>query len=211
MPHKPSARRYKGKMAGSIGHIGCLSFFPTKNLGAYGDAGMVLTNDPDIAEKISILRVHGSKPKYYHSLIGCNSRLDSIQASILIAKFKYLDKWNSERRRNADIYNELFKGIDVITPFTEDFNHHIYHQYVIKVKSGRDKLRDSLKDAGIATEIYYPVPLHLQKCFADLGYKSGDMPKSEEASEGTIALPIYPELTREQQEQVVKAIGFSLR
>jgi dTDP-4-amino-4,6-dideoxygalactose transaminase len=198
--------KYKDRIAGSMGHIGCLSFFPTKNLGAYGDGGMVLANDPDIAEKINILRVHGSKPKYYHSLIGCNSRLDSLQASILLAKFKYLDKWNNERRRNADIYNSLFKGMDLLTPFAEGFNYHIYNQYVIKVKSGRDKLRDSLKDAGIATEIYYPVPLHLQKCFSDLGYKSGDLPKSEEASEGTIALPIYPELTRDQQEQIVKAI-----
>jgi dTDP-4-amino-4,6-dideoxygalactose transaminase len=198
--------KYKDRMAGSMGHIGCLSFFPTKNLGGCGDGGMVLTNDPDIAEKINILRVHGSKPKYYHTLIGCNSRLDSLQASILLAKFKYLDKWNSERRRNADIYDSLFKGMDLVTPYGESFNYHIYNQYVIRVKSGRDKLRDALKDAGIATEIYYPVPLHLQKCFSDLGYKSGDFPKSEEAAEGTIALPIYPELTKAQQEQVVKAI-----
>lgn len=198
--------KYKNRMAGSMGHIGCLSFFPTKNLGGYGDGGMVLTNDPDIAEKISILRVHGSKPKYYHSVIGCNCRLDAIQASILLAKFKYLDKWNSERRRNAEIYNSLFQGVDLITPYEESFNYHIYNQYVIRVKSNRDQLRDKLKDAGIATEIYYPVPLHLQKCYSDLGYKKGDLPRSEESAEGTIALPIYPELTQEQQEQVAKVI-----
>ncbi len=198
--------KYKNRMAGSMGHIGCLSFFPTKNLGGYGDGGMVLTNDPDIAEKVSILRVHGSKPKYYHSVIGCNSRLDAIQASILLAKFKYLDKWNEKRRKNAEIYNSLFNGMDIITPFEESFNYHIYNQYVIRVKSNRDQLRDKLKDEGISTEIYYPVPLHLQKCYSNLGYKKGDLPKSEEAAEGTIALPIYPELTYTQQEQVVKAI-----
>ncbi len=201
--------KYKGKMAGSMGHIGCLSFFPTKNLGAYGDGGMVLTNDQNLAEKISVLRVHGSKPKYYHSLVGVNSRLDAIQASILLAKFKYLDEWNESRRRNAKYYNELFAGMDLITPYVEDFNYHIYHQYVIKIEN-RDKIREALSTANIGTEIYYPVPLHLQKCFSDLGYKEGDLPNSEDSAKKTLALPIYPELIREQQEIIVETIKKSM-
>ena len=211
--------RYKDRKAGSMGHIGCLSFFPTKNLGGYGDGGMILTSDPELVEKVSVLRVHGSKPKYYHSIIGCNSRLDAIQASVLLAKLNYLDDWNEARRRNADKYNSLFKGLELVTPFAEPFNYHIYNQYVIKLKPGssgasapekRDLVRESLKNAGIGTEIYYPVPLHLQKCYSDLGYKLGNLPASEEASANTLALPIYPELTNEQQEQVVKVIRDSL-
>ena len=197
---------YKGKKAGSMGNIGCLSFFPTKNLGGYGDSGMMLTDNPEIAEKLSVLRVHGSKPKYYHSVIGCNSRLDAIQASILLAKFNHLDEWNEARRNNAGNYDSLFKDLNLITPFSESFNYHIYHQYVIKLNQGRDQLRKSLQDAGIGTEIYYPVPLHLQKCYSDLKYKQGDLPASEEASENTVALPIYPELTKEQQDQVAEVI-----
>jgi len=211
--------RYKDRKAGSMGHIGCLSFFPTKNLGGYGDGGMILTSDPELAEKVSVLRVHGSKPKYYHSIIGCNSRLDAIQASVLLAKLNYLDDWNEARRRNADTYNSLFKEMELVTPFAELFNYHIYNQYVIKLKPGppgasapekRDLVRESLKNAGIGTEIYYPVPLHLQKCYSDLGYKLGNLPASEEASANTLALPIYPELTNEQQEQVVRVISDSL-
>jgi dTDP-4-amino-4,6-dideoxygalactose transaminase len=197
---------YKGKKAGSMGNIGCLSFFPTKNLGGYGDSGMVLTNDPELAEKLSVLRVHGSKPKYYHSVIGCNSRIDAIQASILLAKFNHLDEWNEARRNNARNYDSLFKDLNLVTPFSESFNCHIYNQYVIKLNQGRDLLRKSLQDAGIGTEIYYPVPLHLQKCYSDLNYKQGDLPASEEASENTLALPIYPELSMEQQDQVAKII-----
>jgi dTDP-4-amino-4,6-dideoxygalactose transaminase len=197
---------YKGKKAGSMGHIGCLSFFPTKNLGGCGDGGMVLTNDPELAEKLSVLRVHGSKPKYYHSVIGCNSRLDAIQASILLAKFNHLDEWNEARRNNARNYDSLFNGLNLIAPFSESFNYHIYNQYVIKLNQGRDQLRKSLQDAGIGTEIYYPVPLHLQECYSDLKYKQGDLFASEEASENTLALPIYPELTKLQQDQVAKVI-----
>jgi len=198
--------KYKDKKAGSMGHLGCLSFFPTKNLGAYGDAGMVLTYDDALAEKVRILRVHGSKPKYYHSMIGLNSRLDSIQAAILIAKFKYIDEWNEARRQNAKTYNILFEGTNLVTPYEEFFNYHIYNQYIIKVDGRRDELRDGLKEAGVFTEIYYPVPLHLQKCYSNLGYKSGDLPVAEESANRTLALPIYPELTQEQQEQVVKVI-----
>lgn len=201
--------KYKGRKAGSMGHIGCLSFFPTKNLGAYGDGGMVLTNDQSLAEKISVLRVHGSKPKYYHSLVGVNSRLDAIQAAILIAKFKYLDEWNESRRKNAQYYDALFADMDLITPYAEDFNYHIYNQYVIKIRN-RDKVREDLGKANIGTEIYYPVPLHLQKCFSELGYKEGDLPISEDSAKSTLALPIYPELSREQQEIIVETIRKSM-
>ncbi|MGQ9608952.1 MAG: DegT/DnrJ/EryC1/StrS family aminotransferase [bacterium] len=201
--------KYKGRKAGSMGHIGCLSFFPTKNLGAYGDGGMVLTNDQSLAEKINVLRIHGSKPKYYHSLVGVNSRLDAIQAAILIAKFKYLDEWNESRRKNAQYYDALFADMDLITPYAEDFNYHIYNQYVIKIRN-RDKVREDLGKANIGTEIYYPVPLHLQKCFSELGYKEGDLPISEDSAKSTLALPIYPELSREQQEIIVETIRKSM-
>ncbi len=201
--------KYKERKAGSMGLMGCLSFFPTKNLGAYGDGGMILTNDRNLAEKVSILRVHGSKPKYYHSMVGVNSRLDAIQAAILIAKFKYLDEWNESRRRNAQYYDTLFADMDLITPYTEDFNYHIYNQYVIKIQN-RDKIREALGGANIGTEIYYPVPLHLQKCFSDLGYKEGDLPVAEDSAKSTLALPIYPELTYEQQEIIVETIRKSM-
>ncbi len=201
--------KYKERKAGSMGHIGCLSFFPTKNLGAYGDGGMVLTNDQNLAEKISVLRVHGSKPKYYHSLVGVNSRLDAIQAAILIAKLKYLDEWNESRRKNAQYYNVLFANMDLIAPYAEDYNYHIYNQYVIKIQE-RDKIREALSKANIGTEIYYPVPLHLQKCFSDLGYKEGDMPVAEDSAKSTLALPIYPELTHEQQEIIAETIRKSI-
>ncbi len=197
--------KYKERKAGSIGHLGCLSFFPTKNLGGYGDGGMIVTDDDVLAEKISVLRAHGSKPKYYHSVIGCNSRLDAIQAAVLIAKLKYLDGWNEARRRNANTYDLLFKNVDVITPFSEDFNYHIYNQYVIRSEK-RNNIKDFLKKADIGNEIYYPVPLHLQGCYTNLGYSEGDLPASEEASEQVLALPIYPELTDEQQKHVVTVI-----
>jgi len=198
--------KYKDRKAGSMGQLGCLSFFPTKNLGGYGDGGMVLTNDAELADKVSILRVHGSKPKYYHSVIGCNSRLDAIQAAILLAKLKYLDEWSEARRRNAKVYDSLFMDMDIVIPYAEDFNYHIYNQYVIRIKD-RDGLRAALGKAGIGTEIYYPVPLHLQKCYSDLGYREGDLPASEEAAKHALALPIYAELTRDQQKQVAEIVG----
>jgi len=197
--------KYRGGEAGSMGDLGCLSFFPTKNLGGYGDGGMILTNNEELAEKLRILRAHGSKPKYYHSVVGCNSRLDALQAAILLAKLKHLDSWNEARRQNARIYDSILANMDLVTPHAEDFNHHIYNQYVIRVKD-RDGLKAFLKDEGVGTEIYYPVPLHLQQCYSDLGYEPGDMPASEEASEQALALPVYPELTREQQEQIVELI-----
>jgi dTDP-4-amino-4,6-dideoxygalactose transaminase len=202
---------YKDKQAGSMSDLGCLSFFPTKNLGGYGDGGMILTNDEELAEKLKILRAHGSRPKYYHSMVGCNSRLDALQAAILLAKLKHLDKWNEDRRQNARVYDSLFADMDVVTPHAEDFNYHIYNQYVVRVRD-RDELKVFLKEEGIGTEIYYPVPLHLQECYSELGYRPGDMPASEEASRQVLALPVYAELTREQQGQVAELIGgFLLR
>ena len=198
--------RYKEREAGSMGSLGCLSFFPTKNLGGYGDGGMILTDDEELAEKLKILRAHGSKPKYYHSVVGCNSRLDAIQAAILLAKLKHLDKWNAGRHQNAKIYGSLLADMDLVTPHAEDFNYHIYNQYVIRIRD-RDELRAFLKEEGIGTEIYYPVPLHLQECYSELGYKPGDIPVSEEAARQVLALPIYAELIQEQQEQVVEIIG----
>ncbi len=198
--------RYKDRQAGSMGHFGCLSFFPTKNLGGCGDGGMVLTDDADLAEKVRILRAHGSKPKYYHSVVGCNSRLDAIQAAVLLVKLKYLDGWSEARRKNAENYNRLFTGIDIVTPYVEGHNYHIYHQYVVRV-SKRDELQSFLKEQNVSTAVYYPVPLHLQACYSELGYGEGDLPESERAAREVLALPVYPELTLEQQERIAKVVG----
>lgn len=197
--------KYKKRKAGSMGDLGCLSFFPSKNLGGYGDGGMVITNNSELAEKVKVLRVHGAKPKYHHSVVGVNSRLDAIQAAVLLVKLKYLDDWSKARRENAEVYSKLFAGSDVITPYVEDYNYHIYNQYIIRIKN-RDEVQDYLKEQDIGTSIYYPIPLHLQECYNGLGYKEGDFPESERAAKETLALPIYPELTEEQQEYVVKKI-----
>jgi dTDP-4-amino-4,6-dideoxygalactose transaminase len=224
---------YKGRRAGGIGHIGCFSFFPSKNLGAFGDGGAVTTNDPSLAEQMRILRVHGSKPKYYHQFVGGNFRLDALQAAVVRVKLKYLDNWTAGRQRNASFYNKLFtelgltdaSGKGLLTlPFESSesgqYTHrteadaapfathrHIYNQYVLRVPHKRDELQAFLKERQIGAEIYYPVPLHLQECFADWGYQTGDCPVSEAAAKQTIALPIYPELTEEQIQTVVKAIA----
>jgi dTDP-4-amino-4,6-dideoxygalactose transaminase len=208
---------YKGKKAGSIGNIGIFSFFPSKNLGGYGDGGMVVTNDQILYEKIKALRVHGSKPKYYHKIVGGNFRLDSLQAAILIVKLKYLDIWSQKRRENANYYDKRFQEIGlkkkghIKTPEpvykrSGDKNYHIYNQYTIQSKQ-RDKLQASLKENGIGTEIYYPLPLHLQECFKDLGYKKGDLPASEEAVFSVLSIPIYPELTPAQKDYIVQKIS----
>jgi len=201
--------QYMGRKAGSIGDLGCFSFFPSKNLGGFGDGGMVTTNNETLAEKVAILRVHGSKPKYYHKVIGLNSRLDALQAAALLVKIKHLDQWTANRRKNADYYRERFQknGLDefVGLPKTAEGNFHIYNQFVTRVKH-RDKLQQFLTQAGIGTEIYYPIPLHLQECFQYLGYKEGDLPESEKAARETLALPIYPELTTSQQDYVVDKI-----
>jgi dTDP-4-amino-4,6-dideoxygalactose transaminase len=186
--------------------MGCLSFFPSKNLGGAGDGGMVLTQDAKLAEKIRILRVHGSQPKYVHPLLGCNSRLDSIQAATLSVKLPYLDSWSRKREENALFYTKHFRQIDsVVVPYIESHNKSIYNQYVIRVPQ-RDRLIDRLKEKEIGCEIYYPIPLHLQACFQMLDYKRGDFPESEKAADETVALPIYPELTLDQKSYVVEQI-----
>lgn len=200
---------YKGKRAGSLGDFGCFSFFPTKNLGGFGDGGIVTTNSKDFYEKLKILRVHGGYPKYYHQVIGGNFRLDALQAAIVSIKLGYLDLWTRGRQENAKKYRALFNAADldsVIELPVEKQERHIYNQFVIRVPQKRDALRKWLTECGIGNEIYYPVPLHLQTCFADLGYAAGDMPISEKAADETLALPIFPELEPEEIEYVVDRI-----
>jgi dTDP-4-amino-4,6-dideoxygalactose transaminase len=200
-----------GRRVGALGLIGCLSFFPTKNLGAFGDAGMCTTNDPAVAERLRILRVHGGSPKYYHSRIGGNFRLDELQAAVLNVKLSHLDDWTRRRQENAAYYDcafEAAKAPGLTTPMARHGYRHIYNQYVIRVPH-RDQLRKYLADFGVGTEIYYPVPLHLQECFAYLGHGAGDFPESERAALETLALPIYPELSSAQLEHVVDSVlGF---
>jgi dTDP-4-amino-4,6-dideoxygalactose transaminase len=204
----------EGKRAGSFGDIGCLSFFPTKNLGAFGDAGMCVTNDAALAERLAMLRVHGGKPKYYHALIGGNFRLDELQAAVLNVKLKRLDEWSAARVRNAAYYDGAFRRAQledaVKTPHASLGVRHIYNQYVIRARD-RDGLRAHLEAAGVGTEIYYPVPLHLQQCFAYLGCKAGAYPQSERAAAETLALPIYPELSEQQLQYVVDTIAHFYR
>jgi len=196
------------KKAGNIGTLGCFSFFPSKNLGAMGDGGMVVTNNASIDEKLKKLRNHGAKPKYYHALIGGNFRLDPIQAAILSVKFPHLDKWHSMRQENAAYYDKNLNIRGVKKPvIAYKREYHIYNQYVISLREKRDELRKFLAENNIGTEIYYPVPFHEQECFKSLGYKSGDFPHSEYAAKNTIALPIYPELTAEMQDYVIEKIG----
>ena len=195
------------KKAGSMGTMGCFSFFPSKNLGGMGDGGMVVTNDANIDEKLKKLRNHGANPKYYHELIGGNFRLDPIQAAILSVKLPHLDKWHSMRQENAACYDRNLKIEGVKTPIVAfKREYHIYNQYVISVLNRRDDLRKFLTESNIGTEIYYPIPFHKQECFKYLGYTSGDFTNSEYAAEHTIALPIYPELTTEMQEYVIQKI-----
>ena len=194
--------------AGSMGTLGCFSFFPSKNLGAMGDGGMVVTNDPGLDEKLKKLRNHGAKPKYYHALIGGNFRLDPIQAAILLVKLPHLDTWHKMRQKNAARYDEDLNVGGIKKPsITYKREFHIYNQYVISVTEKRDELRKFLTENKIGTEIYYPVPFHEQECFQYLGYKSGDFPNSEYAAKHTIALPIYPEFTIEMQDYVIEKIG----
>jgi dTDP-4-amino-4,6-dideoxygalactose transaminase len=200
--------------AGSFGDIGCLSFFPTKNLGAFGDAGMCVTNDEALAARMEILRVHGGKPKYYHALIGGNFRIDELQAAVLNVKLRHLDEWTAGRQHNAAFYDRAFAntrlGDAVRTPPATPGARHIYNQYVVRVRD-RDALRAHLSAAGVGTEIYYPVPLHLQQCFAYLGHKAGDYPLSEQAAAEVLALPIYPELSEAQLQYVVDSIAAHCR
>jgi dTDP-4-amino-4,6-dideoxygalactose transaminase len=198
---------YKGRAAGTMGTFGCLSFFPSKNLGGLGDGGMILSQDPELTDRCQVFRQHGSKPKYYHKFVGGNFRLDTLQAAGLLVKLKYLDGWSQRRRENARRYDELFAGCPAVTaPRIRDGNVSIYNQYVIRVGDRRDALRTHLADTGVGTEIYYPLSLHEQECFADLGYRRGAFPESEKAAAETLALPIYPELTPEQIEYVARQV-----
>ena len=214
---------YKGRRAGSIGHYGCFSFFPSKNLGAAGDGGMVVTRDARRAENLIRLRAHGSQPKYYHKVIGGNFRLDTLQAAVVSAKLRHLDDWTAARQRNAERYNRLFAEVGLAVADSSSHrlkqnqpphlllpqvltNRHIFNQYVIRTAQ-RDQLRTALQEKGVGTEVYYPVPLHLQECFSYLGYEAGAFPESEVASNETLALPIYPELTEPQARYVVQSIA----
>ncbi len=201
---------YKGQYAGGLGKLGCFSFFPTKNLGAFGDGGLVTTNDGELYQLLLDLRVHGMRPKYVHHRIGGNFRLDALQAAVLRAKLPFLAQWNEARRQNAARYRELFLaaglGDVVILPQELPERGHTYHQYVVRVPQ-RDRLRQFLAEQGIGSEVYYPIPLHLQGCFAHLGYQKGDFPQAEKAADEVLALPIFPELTAEEQERVVAAIA----
>lgn len=202
---------YKGQRAGSIGHFGCFSFFPSKNLGGVGDGGMVTSNDAALADKVRLLRGHGARPKYHHKVVGGNFRLDALQAAVLRVKLPYLDGWTAARQRNAETYRRLFaeSGLaaseQVVLPVDAGYGRHIYNQFVIRAKR-RDGLADYLKQQGIGSEVYYPLPMHLQDCFAGLGLVAGSFADSEAASQETLALPIYPELSEAMLAHVVQAI-----
>ncbi len=205
---------YREQRAGGMGDMGCFSFFPSKNLGAFGDGGVVTTRSGKRAEKLRILRNHGSKPKYYHADIGGNFRLDALQAAVVRVKLKYLDSWTRKRQENAARYRQLFEDARLsehVTLPAENAGRHIYNQFVIMVNEKRDSLRRYLQDAGIGTEIYYPLPLHLQQCFADLNYAAGDFPVAEHAADHSLALPVYPELTPDQLAYVVEKISTFLK
>jgi dTDP-4-amino-4,6-dideoxygalactose transaminase len=197
-----------GRRAGSMSEIGCFSFYPSKNLGAMGDAGMMTTNDESLANKLFALRNHGMPVRYFHQWVGINSRLDGFQGAVLRVKLKYLDDWTNKRMENASRYRELFTDVglieQIILPFERENVRHIYNQFVIRVPEKRDELRQFLTDNGIGTDIYYPVSLHLQECFEYLGYKQNDFPESEKASRETLAIPIFPEMTNEQQDYIVQ-------
>jgi len=199
------------RRAGSMGTIGCFSFYPSKNLGGAGDGGMLVTNDLEHAQRLHMLRVHGEEQKYIHKVVGINSRLDALQAAVLRVKLPHLDDWSAGRQRNAQQYELMFAdaglGDKVELPFVRSNARHIFHQFVVRVRDGkRDALRAHLRECGVGTDVYYPVPLHLQECFAFLGHKEGDFPVAEQAAKETLALPVYRELTGEQQDYVVSSI-----
>lgn len=202
-----------GIRAGAMSQIGCFSFYPSKNLGGMGDGGFMTTNDDELAEKLFALRVHGSKERYYHRWVGLNSRLDGFQGAVLRVKLPHLDEWSDRRKKNAERYVRSFEEAGLLehvgVPFVRSDVRHIYNQFVIRVPNVRDELREHLTEAGVGTDIYYPVPLHLQECFDYLGYREGDLPESEKAARETLALPIFPEMTESQQDHVVASVlGF---
>ena len=209
MPPSRSARRH-GKRACSSVFAGCLSFYPTKNLGSFGDAGAICTNDDSFAEICRLMRVHGSGHQYFHKYVGGMFRIAAVQAAVLNVKLKYLESWHEGRRRNAAMYDKLLAGSKVVTPKIDPANWSIYNQYMVRVPD-RDRVKKVLQEKGIGTAIYYPLPLHMQECFADLGYRAGDFPISERACNEVLALPIYPELPEEQlryvAEQLRAAVG----
>jgi dTDP-4-amino-4,6-dideoxygalactose transaminase len=201
---------HQGRPVGSLGLLGCFSFFPSKNLGGAGDGGMITTNDPALADRLRLLHVHGARDKYVYELLGMNSRLDALQAAILRVKLKHLDRWAAARQRNADRYRDLFREFRLEAkmklPVAPPRFTHVYNQFTIR-SSDRDNLREHLRISGIPSEIYYPIPLHLQKAFAYLGHQAGEFPAAEAASREVLSLPIYPELTEQQQRQVIAAIA----
>lgn len=200
---------YKGRRAGSLGAVGCFSFYPSKNLGAYGDGGLLTTSDEALAEKLRALRVHGSRERYRHEWVGINSRLDALQAAVLRVKLRHLDAWTEARRRNAEYYRRRFAelGLPVLTPSAPPYaTRHVWNQFVIRAPA-RDRLREHLSQRGIGTEVYYPIPLHLQPCFRDLGYRPGDFPVAEQLAREALALPVYPELGEEGLETVAQAVA----
>ena len=198
--------RYEDQHLGNIGTFGCFSFFPSKNLGGAGDGGMVTTNTPELADRLSILRAHGSRRKYYYEVVGINSRLDALQATILRVKLNHLAQWTEARRRNATFYDSQLAATPIITPWIRSDCYSVYNQYVIRVKN-RDGIMGQLKQQGIGTEIYYPLPMHLQECFRELGHKEGDFPEAERAAREVLALPIFPELREDEQSTVVSAVA----
>jgi len=201
---------YQGKRIGTFGAVGCFSFFPSKNLGGAGDGGMLVTDNPELADRLKVLRLHGGRKKYQYELVGMNSRLDTLQAAILRVKLKYLSAWTAARQRNAERYRDLFSEYGLTDaigqPVVPASSNHVYNQFVIRVRH-RDELRSALQKEGILTDVYYPSPLHLQPAFAYLGYRRSDFPRAESASEEVLALPIYSELTEVQQRHVVEAIA----
>lgn len=197
--------KYKGRMAGTIGHLGCYSFYPTKNLGAPGDGGMIVTDSDDLNQRLRRLKAHGASLKYYHEEVGYNSRLDTLHAAVLLVKLPHLDNWSIARRANAAYYDRRFAGSKIATPQAISSVYHIYNQYTIRV-GDRDALRDHLKQQGIGFEIYYPLPLHLQECFRYLGYRDSDLPVAERCAKEVISIPIYPQLTEAERQIVADTI-----
>jgi len=197
---------YRGKKAGTMGDCGAVSFYPGKNLGAFGDAGLVLTNNKAVAEKLKILRNQGNKNKYYHLVLGRNNRIDTIQAVVLDIKLKYLDGWNKKRQEVAQYYNRNLADLNIKLPFVPGYSTHIYHQYTLRTFKSNKKFMDYLQKKGIDSRVFYPLPLHLQKCFKYLGYQAGDFPQAEQAAKQTFTLPIYPDLTGEEKDYIIQSV-----